>query len=131
MAENWYKLGFIVQRASSGPDPIFFERQRGQKKCICPDSPEEKLPIPKGGDLQIPTWDIPTVTFNDGLFYALRDVLRNLLQEAMGIELATIPLYLFGMYNIKIPAQYANDPRYNAPVSAIRSLYSVFFVLRS
>ena len=47
--------------------------------------------------------------------------LREHLQTAMEIELATIPLYLFGMYSIKIPAQYVNDPRYYDPdIGAIR-----------
>ena len=46
MMENWYKLRFIVQCPSIGPDPIFFEREWGKKKFICPDpsSLKEKLP---------------------------------------------------------------------------------------
>jgi len=34
----------------------------------------------------------------------------------MAIKLATIPLYLYGMYSIKIPDQYKNDIRYYDPV---------------
>ena len=64
--------------------------------------------------------------------------LKNHLQTAMAIELATIPLYLFGMYSIKIPDQYANDPRYYDPViGAIRGplslklLFHFFWLLKS
>ena len=49
----------------------------------------------------------------------------------MEIKLVTNPLYLFGMYSIKIPAQYANNPRhYNPIISAIRGLSSFLFVLK-
>ena len=134
MAQNWHKLGFIVQRPSYGPEPIFVETQRGEihrtKKVISPipHSPEEKtpgLPIPKrGGPLILPTprWHLPRDDIDDDL-----ESLREHLQTAMAIELATIPLYLFGMYSIKIPAQYVNDPRYYDPVTgAIRGVSSFF-----
>jgi hypothetical protein len=121
MAKNWHKLGFIVQRPSYGPEPIFVETQRGiihrDKKAIpSPNHPSPEVTIPKrGGPLILPTPDsreqpIKTV-----------ESLRKHLQTAMAIELATIPLYLFGMYSVKIPDQYANDPRYYDPViGAIR-----------
>lgn len=116
MAKNWHQLGFVVQRPSSGPEPIFVETQRGtihhHKKAISsPNHPSPEVPIPKrGGPLILPTPDpgeqpITTV-----------ESLRTHLQTAMAIELATIPLYLFAMYSVKIPKQYANDPRYYDPV---------------
>ena len=135
MAENWHLLGFIVQRPSDGPEPIFVETQRGDihrpKKAIRPNphSPEEKLPglpIPKRGGpviLPIPRWRLARDDKDDDL-----KSLREHLQTAMAIELATIPLYLFGMYSIKIPDQYVNDPRYYDPViGAIRGLSSFLF----
>ena len=39
----------------------------------------------------------------------------------MQVELFTIPLYLFGMYSVKIPDMDQNDPRYVDPViSAVK-----------
>jgi len=131
MAENWHQLGFIVQRPSYGPEPIFVETQRGdirrQSKAIHmhPHSPEEKVPgqpIPKHGPLILPVPDSPEQNIDNV------DSLRKHLQTAMAIELATIPLYLFGMYSIKIPDQYVNDPRYYDPViGAIRGPLSLIF----
>ena len=139
MAENWHQLGFIVQRPSYGPEPIFVETQRGdinRKKTLhpVPHSPEEKVPgvpisIPNHGPLILPFPDSPEHPINSV------DSLRNHLQTAMAIELATIPLYLFGMYSIKVPDQYVNDPRYYDPViGAIRGplslkLLSLFLLL--
>lgn len=125
MAENWHQLGFIVQRPSYGPEPIFVETQRGEirrpSKPIQPNPhlPGETLPgqpLPRrGGPLILPAPDSPEQNINNV------DSLRKHLQTAMAIELATIPLYLFGMYSIKIPEQYVNDPRYYDPViGAIR-----------
>jgi hypothetical protein len=121
MAKNWHKLGFIVQRPSYGPEPIFVETQRGiihrhKKDIPSPNHPSPEVTIPKrGGPLILPTPDSheqPITTVES---------LRTHLQTAMAIELATIPLYLFGMYSVKIPEQYANDPRYYDPViGAIR-----------
>ena len=120
MAENWHQLGFIVQRPSYDPEPIFVEMQQGdinRKKTPdpVPYSPEEKVPgipisIPNHGPLILPFPDSPEHPINSV------DSLRNHLQTAMAIKLATIPLYLFGMYSIKVPDQYVNDPRYYDPV---------------
>ena len=132
MAENWHQLGFIVQRPSYGPGPIFIETQRGdihrKSKIIHPKPhlPEEKepgVPIPKrGGPLILPVPDSPKHNIDNV------HSLRNHLQTAMAIELATIPLYLFGMYSIKIPDQYVNDPRYYDPViGAIRGQLGLSF----
>jgi Ferritin-like len=131
MAENWHQLGFIVQRPSYGPEPIFVETQRGdiprKTKAIhpIPHSPAEGkepgVPIPRrGGPLILPVPDSPDHNIDNV------NSLRNHLQTAMAIELATIPLYLFGMYSIKIPDQYVNDPRYYDPViGAIRGPLSL------
>jgi hypothetical protein len=122
MAQHWHQLGFIVQRPSYGPEPIFVETQRG--KIHRPSKPirspihgsPEGAPVPKhGGPLILPLPDSPEQNIDN------LESLRKHLQTAMAIELATIPLYLFGMYSIKIPDQYANDPRYYDPViGAIR-----------
>uniref|UniRef100_A0A8H8CET3 Iminophenyl-pyruvate dimer synthase domain-containing protein n=1 Tax=Psilocybe cubensis TaxID=181762 RepID=A0A8H8CET3_PSICU len=121
MAKNWHKLGFIVQRPSFGPEPIFVETQRG----IIHRPGKETLPAQHtpaksgvvGGPLKLPQPDSknqPITTIES---------LRTHLQTAMAIELATIPLYLFGMYSVKIPDEYANDPRYYDPViGAIRGV---------
>ena len=119
MAENWRILGFIVQRPSFGPEPIFVETERGHKKCIC---------LPKCRDPPIPSWDIPSgIRIDDAFWNSQRELLWNLLREAMKIELTTIPLYLFAMYSIKSPANPpVNDPGYSDPVASILSLSSLF-----
>ena len=123
MAKNWHQLGFIVQRPSHGPEPIFVETERGiihhdKKATPSPDhpSPSPEVTIPKrGGPLILPTPDSseqPITTIES---------LRTHLQTAMAIELATIPLYLFGMYSVKIPEKHKNDLLYRDPViGAIR-----------
>ena len=105
-----------MQRPSYGPEPIFVETQRGiihrKKKGIADPvhSPEaeKQRRVPRG----LPTPDSPDQPINNV------ESLRKHLQTAMAIELATIPLYLFGMYSIKIPDQYTNDLRYYDPVIA-------------
>jgi hypothetical protein len=117
MAKNWHKLGFIVERPSSGPLPIFVEVQRSPihrpKKVV--DLPLGAIPRSdkqKHGPLVLPTPDDDECPINN------IGSLREHLQTAMAIELATIPLYLFAMYSIKTPAQYARDPRYYDPIIA-------------
>ena len=123
MAENWHQLGFIVQRPSYGLEPIFVETQRGdiprKSETIHPkpQSPEEKVPgLPRprrGGPLILPVPDSPEHNIDNV------HSLRKHLQTGMAIELATIPLYLFRMYSVKIP--YVDDPMYYDPViGAIR-----------
>jgi Ferritin-like len=131
MAQHWHQLGFIVQRPSYGPEPIFVETQRGvidrKTKAIhpTPHSPvegkEPAIPIPRrGGPLILPVPDSPDHSIDN------IHSLHKHLQTAMAIELATIPLYLFGMYSIKIPDQYVDDPRYYDPViGAIRGPLSL------
>ena len=132
MAKNWHKLGFIVQRPSYGPEPIFVETQRSvihreSKPVPLPShSSEDHKPPKRGGPLVLPTPDSPEQPINNV------KSLRTHLQTAMAIELATIPLYLFGMYSIKIPAQYLNDPRYYDPIiGAIRGLRFTLYLLKS
>ena len=130
--EHWHQLGYIVQRPSYGPEPIFVETQRGDVHCksksIHPKlhSPEDKvpgLPIPKhGGPLILPLPDSPQHNIDNV------HSLRKHLQTAMAIELATIPLYLFGMYSIKIPDQYVNDPRSVKLLFWLKSLTYPLFV---
>lgn len=117
MAKNWHKLGFIVERPSTGPLPIFVEVQRSPihrlKKVV--EVPVGAIPRSdkqKHGPLILPTPDKGESPIQS------IESLREHLQTAMAIELATIPLYLFGMYSIKTPAQYARDPRYYDPIIA-------------
>jgi len=45
----------------------------------------------------------------------------------MAVELSTIPLYLYGRYSVKTPAEFANDPRYYDPiVGAVRGSFASF-----
>jgi hypothetical protein len=123
MAKNWHQLGFIVQRPSYGPEPIFVETQRGiihrEKKGIAEPVHPPGAEMPRRGPRGLPKPDSPDHPIDNV------KSLREHLQTAMAIELATIPLYLFGMYSVKIPDQYANDPRYYDPVmAAIRGSYS-------
>ncbi|KAJ7142970.1 ferritin-like-domain-containing protein [Mycena epipterygia] len=49
--------------------------------------------------------------------------LKRHLHFAMAIELSTIPLYLYAMYSIKLPANKVKDPRFWDPVTgAIRGI---------
>jgi len=122
MAQYWHKLGFVVERPSYGPEPIFVETQRGdidhdwkpiqrfRKHTSLAELPEV------GGPICLPAPDSPDQPIDN------IKSLRTHLQTAMAIELATIPLYLYGMYSIKKPDQYKNDSRYYDPVmGAIRS----------
>jgi len=123
MAKNWHKLGFIVQRPSYGPEPIFVETQRGiihrEKKGVADPVHSPEAEKQRRGPRGLPKPDSP-----DQPIMSVESLCKHL-QTAMAIELATIPLYLFGMYSIKIPDQYANDPRYYDPViAAIRSSYT-------
>jgi len=121
MAQYWHKLGFVVERPSYGPEPIFVETQRGDI-----DRDEKPLPIRKhapsmklpqvGGPICLPAPDSPDKPIES------IESLRNHLQTAMAVELSTIPLYLYGMYSIKVPDQYKKDIRYYDPIiGAIRS----------
>ena len=117
MAQYWHQLGFIVQRPSTSPEPIFVETQRGViHRPSKPIHPPGGVPPPKRrGPITLPVPDSPEQSINTV------ESLRQHLQTAMAIKLATIPLYLFGMYSIKIPERYANDPRYYDPITgAIR-----------
>jgi len=122
MAQYWHKLGFIVERPSYGPEPIFVETQRGDidrdGKPIQPFGKHTSLAELQdvGGPIRLPAPDSPDQPINN------IKSLRTHLQTAMAIELATIPLYLYGMYSIKVPEQYKNDIRYYDPImGAIRS----------
>lgn len=119
MAQYWHQLGFIVQRPSSSRLPIFIETQRGviHRKADLRKQPgaSPKTGIPHGGGITLPSPD----SKNEPI--STIESLRIHLQKAMAIELATIPLYLFGMYSIKTPKKYVRDPRYYDPIiGAIR-----------
>jgi hypothetical protein len=130
MAKRWHELGFIVQRPSSGPEPIFVETQRGDLYVDGVHSPghhKHKAPkggsqIPKNGGIVLPTPDSPEQPIMSV------ESLRVHLQTAMQVELSTIPLYLFGMYSVKTPQAYVNDPRYYDPIiGSVRGELGSFF----
>jgi len=122
MAQRWHKLGFIVPRPSGGPEPIFVETQRSlhQEKA---SSPSTKIVKPSGGGITLPTPDSPEQPIQTV------ESLREHLQAAMAVELSTIPLYLFGMYTVKTPKAYVNDPRYYDPiVGAVRGTFDSQYI---
>ena len=115
MVQRWHLLGFVVQRPSSGPEPIFVETQRGDLHK--PALLFRPRPPALHGGLKLPRPD------SDNQPIETVESLRTHLQTAMAVELSTIPLYLFGMYSVKTPAQYVNDPRYYDPITgAVRSM---------
>jgi hypothetical protein len=133
MAKRWHLLGFVVQRPSEGPEPIFVETQRGDlykdtyyaKKQVPVEAQRGQLhslySTPRrryGHGISLPTpepGNHPIVTVES---------LRKHLQTAIAVELCTIPLYLFGMYSVQTPKEYANDPRYYNPITgAVRSTF--------
>jgi hypothetical protein len=150
MAKRWHLLGFIVQRPSEGPEPIFVETQRGdlqkdtyysrprpseQRAAVfvedqAGDSKKHALApkrnFPRGGGIILPKPE-------DGN-HPIKTVksLQEHLQTAIAVELSTIPLYLFAMYSIKTPAAYVNDPRYyDLTTAAIRgaSVFQSVFII--
>jgi hypothetical protein len=137
MARRWHLLGFVVQRPSDSQEPIFVETQRGdlskdaqQQPHIVRSSSTQAEREPD--DLNKNTLLSRTksklshsITFPkpEPGNHPIRTVksLQEHLQTAMAVELSTIPLYLFGMYTVKTPAAYVNDPRYYNPITgAIR-----------
>ena len=111
MAQRWHLLGMIVPRPSGGPEPIFVETQRNLHKHTDENlSHSPRTGIPHGGGINLPIPDSPE--------HPIQTVesLRIHLQTAMAVELSTIPLYLFGMYTVKSPKAFANDPRYDDPI---------------
>jgi hypothetical protein len=139
MAQRWHKLGFIVQRPSFGPEPIFVETQRGvlEKEDFHGIlEPSQSLAKSIGGNNQksiiqghpvsLPPGGI-TLPTPDSVEHPIKTVasLREHLQAAMAVELCSIPLYLAGMYSVRIPADKVNDPRYYDPViGAVRNVVS-------
>jgi hypothetical protein len=122
MAQRWNQLGFIVPRPSGGPDPIFVETQRNlhRERSL---SPSPKTGRPRGGGIPLPTPDSPEQPIQTV------ESLREHLQAAMAVELSTIPLYLFGMYTVKIPKPYVNDPRYYDPIiGAVRGTFDSRYI---
>ncbi|KIJ40737.1 hypothetical protein M422DRAFT_32162 [Sphaerobolus stellatus SS14] len=119
MAQNWHQLGFIVERPTSGSVPIFVETQRGSVHHKVDILKDEDPPtrIRHGGGIELPRPDHKNEPIST------LESLKTHLQKALAIELATIPLYLYGMYSIKTPEQFVNDPRYYDPIAgAIRGV---------
>jgi Ferritin-like len=136
MAKRWHLLGFVVQRPSEGPEPIFVETQRGD---LYKDTYYSAKPMPtekQRGDLHAfssrlykgPTYGHGiTLPKPDSGNHPITTVksLQEHLQTAMAVELSTIPLYLFAMYSVTTPAAYVNDPRYYDPITgAVRGMSS-------
>ena len=133
MAKRWHLLGFVVQRPSEGPEPIFVETQRGDlhkdsyyaRKQVPVDAPRGQLHTLSSKPRRRYGHGIPLPTPEQGNDPIVRvESLRQHLQTAMAVELSTIPLYLFGMYSVQTPKEYVNDPRYYNPITgAIRSTF--------
>jgi len=113
LAEHWFRMGFVTEKPSVGPTPIYVEVERG----IIPrqnvfNRPPNDHPSHGGITLPAPESGIKTV-----------ESLREHLQTAIAVELSTIPLYLYGMYSVQTPQAYINDPRYYNPiVGTVRSV---------
>jgi len=134
MVKRWHLLGFVVQRPSEGPEPIFVETQRG-------DLRKDTYYSPKPPPIESQRGNLHTLTSNYGHGIPLPKpesgnhpirTLKSLqehLQTAMAVELSTIPLYLFAMYSVKTPAAYVNDPRYYNPITAaVRGMLYLLFL---
>lgn len=125
MVQFWHQLGFVVQVSPppplAGGIPFFVETERGDihvhstVKPPGPHPPPWHLPPLKG-----PNYPITTV-----------ESLQKHLQVAMAVELSTIPLYLFAQYTVKVPKEYANDPRYVDPVISAVKGKRIKFILTS
>ena len=123
MTQRWHELGFIIPRPSGGPEPIFVETQRHMHQYNTPPH-SRKIGLPRGGGIILPTPDHPECHIQTV------ESLRKHLQVAMAVELCTIPLYLFGMYSVKTPEIYVNDPRYYDPiVGAVRGGLAIFIIV--
>jgi hypothetical protein len=117
LTRRWDRLGFVVERPSAGPEPIFVETQRGdltQNKALSlqlrPHEEHGGYPLPKPEPTGEP---IRTV-----------ESLREHLQAAMAIELSTVPLYLYGMYSVQAPSAFAT---YNPITGAVRGAFDYPF----
>jgi hypothetical protein len=106
MVQRWHELGFIVQKDSAGPGPIFVETQRSLSNAA-PLVYSPKTGLPHGGSIILPSPDTPQDPITT------IESLQTHLQTAMAVELSTIPLYLFAMYTVQIPKAFENDPRYH------------------
>ena len=106
MAENWHKLGFIIQKPSDGFQPIYVEVDREDPHPKPPiisssytDSPGHSsalgLALPKPDNP--PGSKSPTV---DNI-----ETLRDHLQHAMAVELSTIPSTVARLLSVSQPGQ--------------------------
>lgn len=124
MVQFWHKLGFVIQvpppDVLAGGLPFFVETERGKIR----EHSSVQAPLPQSSKKEETPHPLP----ND----PIRTVksLREHLQVAMAVELSTIPLYLFGQYTVKIPKEYASDPRYVDPViSAVKGEETNFYAI--
>jgi hypothetical protein len=124
MAKRWHLLGFVVQRPSEGPEPIFVETQRGDLHKDTYYSAKVTAIETRRGDLHAKGKGSKyghgiTLPRPDSGNHPITTIksLQEHLQTAMAVELSTIPLYLFAMYTVETPKAYANDPRYYNPIT--------------
>jgi hypothetical protein len=124
MVKRWHKLGFIERRPIEDGDDVFVETQRNLDDYSKADGTplvRSHAPGKVGSGIKLPKPD------HDGdktqsPINSLDSLWRHL-RTAMAVELSTIPLYLFAMYNVKLPRDKVNDPRYVDIVStALRGL---------
>lgn len=120
MVQFWHQLGFVVKEKKHitfGGLPVLVETERGKIHATSTvPEPHEQLPPPNVKILPPPF---------HGATKAIDSIhsLQQHLQSAMAVELSTIPIYLFGMYSVKIPTRFQNDPRYRDPImQAVRNV---------
>jgi hypothetical protein len=107
---RWDRLGFLVERPSAGPEPIFVETQRGDLAQNSVLSGTPSLPEDHGG------YPLPKPDSSDQPMGTVES-LREHLQAAMAVELSTIPQYLYGMYSVEAASALAS---YNPVTGAVR-----------
>lgn len=119
MVKFWNELGFVVkakeQPEGMGELPVFVETERG--------SIRSKMAIAATDKSRSPDVSIPR-QLKQGVQNAIENIesLQAHLQSAITVELSTIPLYLFGMYTVKIPDEFKRDTKHIHPIiSAVRS----------
>lgn len=114
MVKNWSKLGFIVNKTLPSPRelPVYVEVERQQ---IHPP-PSDIIARSRSEDRSHGGFSLPQ---NDPI--ESLEELKEHLSAAIGIEMLTIPVYLYGLYSVVAPPPIANAPKQsNAVMNAVR-----------
>lgn len=127
MVQLWHQLGFVVKGDPplllENGLPIYVEKERGVIHKVSAVVAPAARQIRNRTQLLSQSPSMPKPDANHPITDI--DSLRTHLQSAMAVELSTIPLYLFGMYTVATPENFANDPRYYDPImAAVRGMHS-------